>query len=291
MKSFTIESVSNASAQLFPNITPNSFTNNLPGQLNPECHWEVAVSKISYPSVYQNHSEGKFRFFDKKLSKSSSFHYFEPGLYPSFTDNVETINTLIQERHNHSESCVAVEVPRRTQNCDAHLANEGSGIAFFKMDLGNFFGSFFGHEFGVMLRGKGLHKPKFAYDIVLIHSVMIYTDLTEYNFVGYTKAPLLRCFLFFPELKVGDIITTGQYRNNQTVVTYKLDRCSKIHFIVFRLTWKTRPVKKKPFVSPRVIRFVLKFRKASSNLFSHKHVTRWLFQDTWKIPFKRGVGR
>ena len=47
-----------------------------------------------------------------------------------------------------------------------------------------------------MLRGKGPHKPEFAYDIVHIHSLKIYTDLIEYNIVGDTKAPLLRCFPF-----------------------------------------------------------------------------------------------
>ena len=88
---------------------------------------------------------------------------------------------------------------RRTQNVEIYLANDGSGLAFFSTDLGHIFGSKVGNEFGVMLRGKGPHKPKSAYDIVRIHSLMIYTDLIEYNIVGDTKVPLLRCFLFFFE--------------------------------------------------------------------------------------------
>ena len=47
-----------------------------------------------------------------------------------------------------------------------------------------------------MLRGKGPHKPEFAYEIVRIHSVMMYTDLIEYNIVGETTAPLMRFFFF-----------------------------------------------------------------------------------------------
>ena len=66
------------------------------------------------------------------------------------------------------------------------------------------------------LRGKGPHKAEFAYDIVRIHSLMIYTDLIEYNIVGDTKAPLLRCFLFISKLNSGDFITTGQYMKYQT---------------------------------------------------------------------------
>ena len=126
------------------------------------------------------------------------------------------MNTLIQERHNHSENCVTVKMSRRTQKVEIYLANEGSGLAFFSTDLGHIFGSNVGNEFGVMLRGKGPHKPEFAYDIVRIHSLIIYTDLIEYNIVGHTKAPLLRCFPLISQLKSGDIITTGLYMNYWT---------------------------------------------------------------------------
>ena len=68
-------------------------------------------------------------FFDKKLSISSEFFYLEPGPYPSNTDIVEAMNTLIQERHNHSENCIPVKVSRRTQKIDISFAKEGSGLA------------------------------------------------------------------------------------------------------------------------------------------------------------------
>ena len=47
MDSFTIELVSNASSQLFPNNTLNSFTNFLPEQEKLDGQWEVAISEIS----------------------------------------------------------------------------------------------------------------------------------------------------------------------------------------------------------------------------------------------------
>ena len=135
MESFAIELVSNASAQLFPANRLSSFSNFLPEQLNLEGQWEVAISEISYPSRYQNVTEGKFMFFDKKLSKLSKLYYLEPGLYPSVRDIVETMNTLIQERHNHSENCIKVNVSRRTQEVDIYLASEGSGVALLRTDL------------------------------------------------------------------------------------------------------------------------------------------------------------
>ena len=177
MESFAIELVPNASAQLFPNNTLSSFTNFSPEQLKLDGQWEVATSEISYPSMYQNVSKGKFLFFDKKLSKSSEFYYLKCGLYTSILDIVEAMNILYQERHNHSESCIIVEVSRRTQKVEIYPANEGSGLAFFSTDLGHIFGSNVGNDFGLMLRGKEPDKLEFAYDIVCIHSLMIYTDL------------------------------------------------------------------------------------------------------------------
>ena len=65
----------------------------------------------------------------------------------------------------------------------------------------------------LVMREKEPHKPKFAFNIFRIHSLMIYTEPNEYNFVGDTNALLLRCFPFISKLKPGDIIITGQYMN------------------------------------------------------------------------------
>ena len=79
MKSFTIESGSNASGELFPDKTLSFFTNFSPEEVNLEGQWEVAFSEISYPSMYQKITEGNFKFFDKKLSKFTSTYNIEPG--------------------------------------------------------------------------------------------------------------------------------------------------------------------------------------------------------------------
>ena len=121
----------------------------------------------------QNITEGKFKVFDEKLSRSTSTYNLEPGLYTSITDIVEAMNTLIQERNNHNETCITVKVSRRTQKVVIMLANDTSGLAFCSIDLGHIFGNNVGNEFGVLMIGKGPHEPEFAYDIVRIHSLMI----------------------------------------------------------------------------------------------------------------------
>ena len=45
------------------------FTNFLPEQLKLEGLGEVAISEITYPSMYRNVTEGKLMFFDKKIFK------------------------------------------------------------------------------------------------------------------------------------------------------------------------------------------------------------------------------
>ena len=174
------------------------------------------------------------------------------------------MNILIQERHNHSENCIKIKVSRKTRKVEIYLANEGSGLAFFSTDLENIFGSSVGNEFGVMLRGKGPHKLEFAYDIVRIYSLMIYTDLIEYNIVGDTKVPLLRCFPFISKLKSGDIITTGRYMNYQTFSNLQFRALLKNSFHSIHIDLTDTSGENIPSVSAGITRLVLMFRKASN---------------------------
>ena len=136
--------------------------------------------------MYQNITERYFKFFDEKLSKSTSTYSIQPGLFNSITDIVEAMNTLIQERNNHNKTCITVKVSRRTKKVVIVFANDSSVLAFCSTDLRHIFGNNVGNEFGVLMIGKGPHEPQFAWDIVRIHSLMIYSDLVEYSIVGNT---------------------------------------------------------------------------------------------------------
>ena len=179
MDSFNIELLSNASGELFPDNTFSSSTNILPEQVNLEGQWKVAISELTYPSMYQNKTEGFFKFFDKKLSKSTSTYNPELGLYTSKTDIVEAMNTLIQERNSQNETCITVKVSRRTQKVVIMLANDSSGLAFCSTDMSHIFINNVGNHFGALMKRKGPHEPQFADDIVRIHSLLIYSDLVE----------------------------------------------------------------------------------------------------------------
>ena len=162
MDRLTIELVSNDSGELFPDNTLSSFTNFLPEQVNLEGQWEVAISEKSYPSRYQNITEGFSKFFDKKRSKLTSIYSLEPGLYTSITDIVEATNTLIHERNNQNEICITAKVSRRTQKVVIMLANDSSDLALCSTDLGHIFGNNVGNHFGLLMKRKYPHELQFA---------------------------------------------------------------------------------------------------------------------------------
>ena len=263
----------------FSASTLSSFTNFLPKQLNLDGQWEVATSEISYPSIHQNVIGGKFMFFDKKLSKSSECHYLEPGLYPFHYvfcwshEHSHLRKTQSQRKLYHRWS-----VSRNAKSWDLPgKCRIGSSI--LSTDLEHFFGGNIGNEFGVMLRGKGPHKTKSASDIVRIHCLMMYTDLIEYNIVGDTKAPLLRCFLFFRSLSLETLWLLDSTRTIRPLATCKSDRCSKFPFIVFTLTWETPAVKKYPLYLSVSLILCWCSEKPPIFIFNPKGVTRWLLQD------------
>ena len=165
MDSFKIELVSNASSQLFPNNTLSSFTNFLPEQVNLDGQWEIALSEISYPSMYQNVTEGKFMFYDEKLSKTTEVYYLESSLYSSITDIVEGMDTLIQERNKNRDTCITIKVSRVTQKVKLYLAIEESSLAIFSTDLGHKFGGVVRKDSGILMRCLLFCSHPFTHDL------------------------------------------------------------------------------------------------------------------------------
>ena len=123
MDSFTIELVCNGSSQFFQNNTLSSFTIFLPEQVNLDGQWEVAISEISYPSMYRHVTEGKFMFYDEKVSKTTEACYLEPELNFFITDLVEAMNTMKQEKNNHRDTRITIKVSGVTQKVKMYMAN------------------------------------------------------------------------------------------------------------------------------------------------------------------------
>ena len=173
------------------------------------------------------------------------------------------MNSLIQDRKNHNTTCIGVKVDRRSQKVTFSVVNDKSSLVISSIDLGHIFGGDVRNDRGILMLGKGPYKPLFAYDIVRTHSLMIYTDIAEYNIVGDTTAPLLRCFTFISKVKSGDVITTGQYMNYRTFSNLQFRRLLKNSFHSVQIDLRDTSGEQTPFVSVGISRFVLMFRNVS----------------------------
>ena len=270
MSSFTVEMVSNASFDCYPNNTLSSFTSFIPEQINPDGEWEVSITELSYPSLYQNITEGKLFYLDEATAdtKPSDYYTLDPGLYPSISDIVNEMNRKIQEREKYEKTPNKLHVNKITQRFPLSLPNQNSLLVIFCADLCHVFGcEEFVHGQGVFMSGVGPHFPKFPYDIVQIHTLMIYRDTVEYNIVGETKAALLRCIPFISKVKNGDIISTEQYMNYQNFPYLQFKKTLKNSFHSIKLELLDSYGERVPFNSVGVTRTVLMFRKTSDNQF------------------------
>ena len=126
------------------------------------------------------------------------------------------MNRKIQEREKYEKTPIKLHVNKITQRISLSLPIQNTLFVFFSADHCHVFG-YEEAVYGMVdfMSGARPHFPNFPYDIVRIHTLMIYSDIVEYNIVGDTKAALLQCIPFISKVKIEDIISTGQYMNYQ----------------------------------------------------------------------------
>ena len=126
------------------------------------------------------------------------------------------MNRKVQEREIYEKTPIKFPVNKITRQISLRLPNQNCLLVLFSADFCHIFGSEEAvFDMGVFMGGTGPHCPKFLYDIVQIHILMIYSDIVESNIVGDTKAALLRCIPFISKIKNEDIISTGECINYQ----------------------------------------------------------------------------
>ena len=176
-----------------------------------------------------------------------------------------------QKNKSIKKVSIKLKVNRITQRLSLSLPNENSLVVIFSTDLCHVFGceeAVYGMR--VFMSGAGPHFPKFPYDIVRIHTLMLYSDIVEYNIVGDTKAALLRCIPFISKIKNADIISSGQYMNHQNFPNLQFEKILKNSFHSIKLELRNSYGQEIPFNSVGVTRAVLMFRRASDNHFQIK---------------------
>ena len=198
--------------------------------------------------MYWNVTEAKFMFFDRRnIENRLKFTIWTPVNSLPLRMFLKQW-TLSIKKDNLSKSCITVKRAQRTQKVEIYLEFEGSHFTFFSTVLGHYFGGNVGKEFGVMLIGKGPHKPEslrncphtLFYDI---HG----PDWGQYRWRNW--GPLLHSFVFISKLKAGDPLTTREYMNYQTFSNLQLKLLLKNSFHSIHIQprdRKTRTVKNYP---------------------------------------------
>ena len=131
----------------------------------------------------------------------------------------------------YEKTPIRLHVNKFTKRISLSLPNDNSLLVLISADLCHVFGceeAVYG--MGIFMSGAGPHFLEFPFDIVRIHTLMIYSDIVEYNIVGDTKAALLRCIPFISKVKNGDVISTGQYMNYQNFPSLQFKKFLKNSF-------------------------------------------------------------
>ena len=181
MNSFTVELVSNASFDCYPNNTLSSFTKFRPEQIHLDGEWEVAITELLYPFLYQNITEGKFFYLDEAIpdTKPSDYYTLDAGLLgPSISDIVNETNRKNHEREMYEKTTIKLHVNKVKQRFSMSPPNENSLLVIFSAHLFHVFGCEEAvYSMVVFMGGFGPHFPKYPFDIVRIHFLMIYSDI------------------------------------------------------------------------------------------------------------------
>ena len=115
---------------------------------------------------------------------------------------------------------------------------------------------------------EGIPQNRVPYDIVRMHSFMIYTELIQFKIIFDIKAPLVRVIPLISKLKPGEITSRSNTRIIWPLVPYNSKDCSKNNFKSFTLTWETR-AGKNPF-EPLVFNRLTSIIGKTSNFFSNE---------------------
>ena len=126
-------------------------------------------------------------------------------MYPSIVDIVVAMNDKNRKRigtQKYEYNGIYVSVDKIIQKVAILLPEDQSVFIIQSADLSHIFcGNLKQNQTGVIMKGKKPHYPQYSYDIIRIHSLMIYSDIIENNIVGDTKTPLLRCIPFISKVR------------------------------------------------------------------------------------------
>ena len=182
--SFYITLPSNSSMNYFSNNTLTQFSTHLHHELKLEGSYEVGLSEINYPFNWIRTVNGSVEVGLKKdKSKAIVINLNKSQKFQKISDLLEVLNKELQAHvtklnsyftYNEKTNRVSIIV-----NKNQYMSFSVEAKEFFGMEHDYYEVS---HEASIVLQNKMNN----------INSLYIYTDIIDYQFVGYSFTALLR---------------------------------------------------------------------------------------------------
>jgi hypothetical protein len=179
--SFYITLSSNASTKQYSQNTPSHFLNILSQRIQfNDPLWKVGLGEIHIPLTCYNVIEGenivRYEYINQSGVQQIAKHKITPGYYHTVQQLLSEINKITPSIKLKFSNTVRINVDNNIQSL--YLSD------MLALQLG------FEPKINLL---KFEHAPKQPYlNIGYPHQVFVYTDIIQSQFVGDTKAPLLR---------------------------------------------------------------------------------------------------
>ena len=212
---FTINLISNASMERYPDNSMASFRTCLPipeGLVLPQDgNWEVAVSEIAHPAIMNNlngpEKGSGFRASRVDLSDDGTVQWQDlpvhlwvsKGRYHSVEDIIRCMQNALYSYykfciHLQKEHKIHIAITRDQRTDKIKLQADPPCMFSFDHELAAVLGFEAGQSYMTDV------EAPFSIDLQRIHAMFIYTDIIEHQFVGDALAPVLRTVPFYATL-------------------------------------------------------------------------------------------
>ena len=273
---FTIDSISNASMEIFSENTMASFRNQLSQPIQLQGDWQLALTSLSFPSNINNVNSGEIVAYtnsrtetDESRNQSGQNRKIRTGIYSNWENLVTEIVRLANLK----------QFDRRFDKFKQKLTltiGKNEGLSFQDNEIPSILGSkgtpdpshsgfvHIGYKKNVENgnpNAPNRHLANFPVDITCGSKlIFVYIDIIEHQHVGDSRAPVLKIIESERRLRNGSLITvTPVHHKTFTNLDYKHLLSNNIQNIKIELRNETG--KLLPFTGIGKVVVSLKFQR------------------------------
>ena len=276
---FSVYLISTASMDIFSQNTMAIFINRFQEPIILNGDWRVALTEITFPSEIKNVTDTSILVYSAKdgytpssdtsaIAKPRRGKPFDiaAGMYPNVESLMDAIQLLVPISFNYQIDSISKRMTLEF--------NENEGLAFESSQIPSLLGFdgvsdnvgssyvHLGYKQGFYFE-PNKHTGNFPIDITAgTHSMLVYTDIINYQYVGDTKAPVLRIIDCGRRLKNGSTTLTTVStltKKSFSILEYKKLLKSTIDSIKIEL--RTDIGSLIPFVGTGKVFLTLNFKK------------------------------